>query len=699
MVILGTQPGPGCPTPPSTADCLPVDSWSHAGGGLEFAPDGHLFVSVGDGANFNEPDPRAYRVQNLDSLAGKILRVNTDGKGLNSNPYWNGNADHPRSKVWASGFRNPFRINVRPSNGTLFVGDVGWGITEEIDVVPSTTNGGWPCYEGSSVQAGYASDPVCQTLINQSNPALQARPPLIEWGHTEQGGASLMGTFYSGAAFPSSYFGVLFYGDYAQGWIKSVKLTASNTVDPSYGPAMFWANIVGPVQIETGPDGALWYVAAGSGELHRIRYVAEFTPIQCPDGQFRAEYFNNQNLSGAPNVARCESTIDYDWGTGSPISGIQNDHFSVRWTGRFTFGNDTYNFTTSDDGIRIFVDNQPVLDDWASGAVNTVNASRVMTAGQHTVIVEYFEDAWPAIARASWTSQNPNTPPTPSISSPAAGAKFKVGEVIQLQGSATDQQGTIPSANLRWDVILKHCPGFGPGCHDHPFVTLTGASAQFTVPDHGDGTSFEIKLTATDSFGLNGVATRQMDPKTLQVTLAANPSIGTVSFDGQAHIPPYTTTAIAGSAHTIGAQPPAGQVFGGWAHGGAQSQTVTLGEQNVTYTANMGSGCSPRPRVTVSNLPAGPNARQVTIAVTTNPGFAQNTLKSIELHETRASTIEAPGTPATSAPHTITYPSGTTQATFTARRAQPGAVLVSFTVTDDCGAWKTFIGSGSATGF
>jgi hypothetical protein len=126
---------------------------------------------------------------------------------------------------------------------------------------------------------------------------------------------------------------------------------------------------------------------------------------------------------------------------------------------------------------------------------------------------------------------------------------------------------------------------------------------------------------------------------------------------------------------------------------------VTIGEQDVTYTANMGSTCLPRPRVTMVNVPAGTNARQVTISTSTNPGYATNTLKSIVFHETRAATVEAPGTPATSAPLTLTYPGGTTQATFTARRSQPGPVLVRFTVTDDCGAWDSFVGSGSSTGF
>jgi len=113
----------------------------------------------------------------------------------------------------------------------------------------------------------------------------------------------------------------------------------------------------------------------------------------------------------------------------------------------------------------------------------------------------------------------------------------------------------------------------------------------------------------------------------------------------------------------------------------------------------MGTSCAPRPRVTMTNVPNGVNAHTVTISTNTNAGSPQNNLRSITFTETRASTIEATGTPATSAPHTIPYASGTTQATFTVRRSGVGNLLVRFTVTDDCGTWNTFIGNGSTTGF
>jgi glucose/arabinose dehydrogenase len=708
-VILGTVTGNGCPDPATLADCLPAEGSSHSGGSLRFGSDGYLYVSTGDAASFTAVDPLALRAQDPNSLAGKILRVTPTGQGVSSNPFWDGDPNHSRSKVWARGFRNPFRIALRPGNPPMpYVGDVGWSTWEEVDIVPAGINAGWPCYEGNHVQSGYATYPVCASLYTEGLSAVRA--PVTEWPHNGGGGAALAGTFYTASAFPPTYQGAFFYADYAIGWVRSVSVDSNHQFVSV--PAQFAGGQSGLVQMEVGPDGALWYVAIGSGELRRISYVGNYTPIQCPNGQFRAEYYKDtQSLSGAPAAQRCEATIDYDWGFGAPIDGVGVDNFSVRWTGRFPFGNDTYTFSaTSDDGARIFVDGEQILNDWASGAANTVAVSKAMTAGDHTVTVEYFDDCCPAVMRASWQGQTANTAPVPTITAPASGATFKVGDVIQLQGSATDaQDGAISGASLRWDVIQKHCPGFGTDCHDHPLLTLSGPTTQFTAPDHGDGSYFEIRLTATDSRGVTTTTTRRVDPKTIQVTLATNPSGGTVVYDGTSRTAPYTATTIAGSTHSIEVQTGAGQTFASWSQGGAQRQNVTVGEQNVTYTASFGTPgpptpppapliCSPRPQVWVTSVP-GSGQRLVTVGTTSNPGSAANTLKSIHFDETRRAVLAVPQYPVGPAPFTSTYVPGTNHTTFAINRTAPGALLVRFTVTDDCGSWPTFIGAGPTAGW
>jgi glucose/arabinose dehydrogenase len=76
-----------------------------------------------------------------------VIRINRDGTAPSDNPFWDGNMNANRSKVWALGARNMFRFTFRPGTNTMFAGDVGWNLWEEINVVTAGNNLGWPCYE------------------------------------------------------------------------------------------------------------------------------------------------------------------------------------------------------------------------------------------------------------------------------------------------------------------------------------------------------------------------------------------------------------------------------------------------------------------------------------------------------------------------------------------------------------------------
>ncbi|GIG29048.1 hypothetical protein Cma02nite_16480 [Cellulomonas marina] len=133
--------------------------------------------------------------------------------------------------------------------------------------------------------------------------------------------------------------------------------------------------------------------------------TATFAPAAaCPAGQYRAEYFANRSLSGAPVSVSCEAApLAHDWGAGSP-PGVGPDEFSARWAGTFgvaTAG--TYRFTvTADDGVRLWVDDVLLLDRWYTHAVQTFTASRTLTAGSHRVRVEWFDGTRNAVAQVSW---------------------------------------------------------------------------------------------------------------------------------------------------------------------------------------------------------------------------------------------------------------------------------------------------------
>jgi hypothetical protein len=192
-----------------------------------------------------------------------------------------------------------------------------------------------------------------------------------------------------------------------------------------------------------------------------------------------------------------------------------------------------------------------------------------------------------------------NSPPTPTISTPTAGTNWAVGDVVSFSGSATDaQDGTLAPARLTWELIMHHCGG--SGCHTHPIQTFAGvASGSFTAPDHEYPSHLELRVTATDSGGLTATASRQLDPRTVDLSFATSPS-GLSLVVGSSTAPaPFTRTVIVGSQNAVSAPSPqslSGQqyTFVSWSNGSPQSHTITAPATNATYTASFtAAGSSP----------------------------------------------------------------------------------------------------------
>lgn len=120
------------------------------------------------------------------------------------------------------------------------------------------------------------------------------------------------------------------------------------------------------------------------------------------------EYFNNMTLSGDPVLRRLEAKLDYNWRTASPDPAVQADRFSARWTGRvsprFT---DVYTFTTiSDDGIRVWVNDQLIIDSWFKQSWTERKGSIALNGGElYDLKVEYYDQEGDAMARLMWESQ------------------------------------------------------------------------------------------------------------------------------------------------------------------------------------------------------------------------------------------------------------------------------------------------------
>ena len=124
----------------------------HAAGAIEFAPDGSLFFSHGDGAPVDGPATveSAEFLQSLDNPLGKLLRIDPiTGEGYTENPFYDGDVNSVQSKIYNYGLRNPWRYTFHPETEEPVIGDVGWTDWEEINTGRGQ-NFGWPLYEGGN---------------------------------------------------------------------------------------------------------------------------------------------------------------------------------------------------------------------------------------------------------------------------------------------------------------------------------------------------------------------------------------------------------------------------------------------------------------------------------------------------------------------------------------------------------------------
>jgi Domain of unknown function (DUF4347)/NPCBM/NEW2 domain/Glucose / Sorbosone dehydrogenase/FG-GAP-like repeat/Calx-beta domain len=250
-------------------DYLAGDSDSHSIGQVQFAPDGSLYVTVGDGTSYNSVDWRSTRVQDVDSLSGKLLRINPlTGQGYADNPFSNGNLDSNRSKVWSLGIRNSFRFAFNPTTGTPYLGDVGWTAWEEINVATRGSNFGWPYFEGPNQNLGYSTLPQAQAFYSSG----QAMGPLLTRNHNASlnpdglaATALIMGEFYTGTSLPSIYNGALFYNDVGLGTVYATILNPDGTVQST----QIVDNLPYIVRMKTGPDGYLYYASLYGNAIGR----------------------------------------------------------------------------------------------------------------------------------------------------------------------------------------------------------------------------------------------------------------------------------------------------------------------------------------------------------------------------------------------------------------------------------------------
>ncbi|HWY17293.1 MAG TPA: PQQ-dependent sugar dehydrogenase [Solirubrobacteraceae bacterium] len=483
-----TAGSPNCGCLSENTDCIPSEGYTHSIGTVQVDPkDGSLWIGSGDGYNdgaYTEASSAVYhlRSQDSESLAGKIIHVKSDGSGFPSSPFCASSTDTTDncSKVYAKGFRNPFRFTLRQVGGVTqpVVGDVGEGNWEELNDVHRGFNGGWPCYEGN-VAAGepYEASTQCKTL------GAGYDHPFYLFNHykgiEQTGGAIVAGPVYSGVSYPSTYQGEVFNTDYVHGWINFRSL--EDSVDSLEATHTF---LTGDpeghgtpyVSLQQAPDGDLVAVAIysdpsnpapASGDVQEIRYAPADKP---PIARATASASCIDTNKAAPTV---NFTGD---GSGDPDGDLV---LSYRWD----FG---------DGGSSTEADPQHTYSETGTFEVHlTVTDSKGNSDNAYLTLHIGPGDE----------------PPNASISAPLPGDLYLAGRPIHLSGGTT----TAPPVRMSWEPVLDH-----NGTHDHvlgDIPTETG-DAEFTADGfHGADSHYILRFTV-DKNGCTTTVSQTMYPQT-----------------------------------------------------------------------------------------------------------------------------------------------------------------------------------------
>jgi glucose/arabinose dehydrogenase len=229
---------------------------NHNGGGLAFGNDGMLYAGLGDGGSGGDPLGNG---QALDVLLGKILRLDVDGSRLapSDNPFVSTPGAEP--EIWALGLRNPWRFAFDRATGDLYIGDVGQGEREEVDIGLVSRHGGenygWNIREGTRCY----STPSCRSA--------GLTPPVAEYTHAD--GCSITGgVVYRGCRMPG-YAGTYFYGDYCSAIIRSFRFEGGVVTEERDWTATLGGGIDSVSSFGTDADGEV-YIVDYRGEVYKI---------------------------------------------------------------------------------------------------------------------------------------------------------------------------------------------------------------------------------------------------------------------------------------------------------------------------------------------------------------------------------------------------------------------------------------------
>ncbi|HWC29074.1 MAG TPA: LamG-like jellyroll fold domain-containing protein, partial [Dehalococcoidia bacterium] len=377
-----------------------------------------------------------------------------------------------------------------------------------------------------------------------SNPAY--RSPLYAYDHGE-GCAITGGAFYnpSTSQFPAEYVGDYFFADYCSDWIQRYDPATDTVTD-------FLTGAAGPVDIQVGPDGSLFYLNINNGSVRRVQYSAGTGPsiTDHPDAALRAvgqSVTFTVSASGTP-------PLSYQW---------QRNNVNIGGATSASYTINSVQMSDNGANFRAIVTN-------SLGSATSENATLTVTG---------------------------STPPTASISTPAAGTLYNAGTTVSYSGNGTDpEDGTLPASAFTWSIVFHHDQ------HTHPFIANVSGSktGSFTIPDIGHVETnvwYRIHLSVTDSSGLTHSVSRDIHPRISDLTFTTQPAGLDVTVDGQPRTTPVTLESVVGVRRAIGVVTPQSSggedyVFESWSDGGAADHEIVTPATDASYTASFESASS-----------------------------------------------------------------------------------------------------------
>jgi glucose/arabinose dehydrogenase len=611
---------------------------SHSIGELQFGPEGALYVSGGDGAAYESiadygqlgppigeanpcgdpptatgvspetspgkarPDAQggALRSQNMKLLNGAILRIDPDtGKALPDNPEA-GDLDENTARTVAKGFRNPFRFTFDPKSGEIYTGNVGSSEIEEIDrfgAPPDVLyNSGWPCYEGIEHQFLFLklNLDLCSALYKAEE---EGKPknsePFFNYSHSQtvvpgdecpfESGSAISGlSFYEGSQFEQEgrYEGALFFADAVRGCIWVMLPGPDGKPDPTTTQRFMREGSVYPgVKISEGPDGFLYYASLfseegkGEGEVHRIAYKPN-SPI--------AKVKANPAFGLYDGSDEFETTVDAGESSdpdGDPL---------------------TYEWDLDEDGVYELGGSTKTLI--FTKAEQEAREKANPSLSPNRVVAVRVEDADELTSVARITIYPGDKPPTVTITKPTASQQWKVGDLVKLEGTGLDKgdpkKEITSSRPYYWETRMAHCPDPSnpTACHEHPLQTFSGIRRpELIAPQHDYPSYMKILLRVSDERGLQGTATLQFHPQTVDLSLVSDPPGIELLAANTETTSPFTVPAILGSEIQLSA-PQAAVIgdstytFSSWSDGGPREHPILVGAGQTQYKASYSGG-------------------------------------------------------------------------------------------------------------